>query len=134
MQLRPDHVTLLDGLASFLLSEVSPALDADKALQFRVLIAANLASIVAGELKTETERFDAEAARLAKLLPAEAAALPLSSPDRSTRLDALERLNRALVDRLNAGTVGDEALEHLLQTAKETLAVTNPRFDLTHGS
>ena len=42
MQTRPDQSTLLEALGSFLLTEVSPKLEADKALQFRVLIAANL--------------------------------------------------------------------------------------------
>lgn len=138
MQTRPDQPDLLDALATFLLGDVSPALEKDKALQFRVLIAANLASMVAGELRTEAARFDAEVARLKALLPAEAAALPLSSPDRATRLAALEQLNRALATKLRAGALSAEhetqALEALLTTARDTLAVTNPRFDLDHGS
>ncbi len=58
MQLRPDHATLLDAVAQFLLSEVSASLEANKALQFRVLIAANLANVVANELRTEHARFE----------------------------------------------------------------------------
>jgi predicted membrane GTPase involved in stress response len=138
MQHRPDHPTLLDAVAQFLLGDVSAKLEADKALQFRVLIAANLASVVANELRTEATRFEAEVTRLARLLPSEAASLPLDAKDRATRLDALEQLNRALVNRLQAGTLSTEsqaeALEHLFTTAKETLEVTNPRFDLTFGT
>ncbi|MDX2015129.1 MAG: DUF6285 domain-containing protein [Myxococcaceae bacterium] len=138
MQHRPDHPTLLDAVAQFLLGEVSPKLEADKALQFRALIAANLASVIANELRTEATRFDAEAARLRRLLPAEASALPLDSVDRATRLHALEQLNRALAAKLEAETLSPEAqahvLEHLFTTAKETLEVTNPRFDLTYGT
>jgi hypothetical protein len=138
MQHRPDHPTLLDAVAQFLLGDVSAKLEADKALQFRVLIAANLASVVANELRTEATRFDAEVSRLRRLLPSEAASLPLDAKDRATRLDALEQLNRALVTKLQAGTLSTEAqaeaLEHLFTTAKETLEVTNPRFDLTFGT
>jgi hypothetical protein len=138
MQNRPDHPTLLDAVAQFLLSEVSPKLEADKALQFRVLIAANLASVVANEMRTETSRFEAEVARLRRLLPDEASALPLKAPDRAVRLDALEQLNRALSTKLEAGSLSTEALaealEHLFTTAKQTLEVTNPRFDVTHGT
>jgi hypothetical protein len=138
MQNRPDHPTLLDAVAQFLLGEVSPKLEADKALQFRVLIAANLANVVANELRTESSRFDAEAARLTAVLPDDARELALSSTDRQARLDALEQLNRRLAGKLRAGTLTTEqraaALEALFSTAKETLEVTNPRFDLTHGT
>ncbi|MBL8919055.1 MAG: hypothetical protein JNJ54_09370 [Myxococcaceae bacterium] len=136
MQNRPDHPTLLDAVAQFLLGEVSPKLEADKALQFRVLIAANLATVVAAELRTETARFEAEASRLKRLLPAEASALRLDTPDRAARLEALEQLNRALTTKLRARSLSPEQLaevqEALFATAKETLEVTNPRFDLSH--
>jgi hypothetical protein len=138
MQHRPDHPTLLDAVAQFILGDVSAKLEADKALQFRLLIAANLASVVANELRTEATRFEAEVTRLTRLLPSEATSLPLDAKDRATRLEALEQLNRALVTKLQAGTLSTdmqaEALEHLFTTAKETLEVTNPRFDLTFGT
>ncbi|MBL8934522.1 MAG: hypothetical protein JNM69_08205 [Archangium sp.] len=136
MQNRPDHPTLLDAVAQFLLAEVSPKLEADKALQFRVLIAANLANVVANELRSETTRFEAETSRLKALLPDEAKALPLDSTDRTARLEALETLNRTLSKKLRDGALTAEqltqTLEALFATAKETLEVTNPRFDLTH--
>lgn len=136
MQHRPDHPTLLDALAQFLLGDVSPKLEGDKALQFRVLIAANLASVVANEQRTEATRFAAEVARLKALLPEEASALALDSIDRQTRLDALEQLNRALATKLRARTLSTEllaqTLEALFATAKDTLEVTNPRFDTSH--
>lgn len=123
MQHRPDHPTLLEALAQFLLAEVSPSLEANKALQFRVLIAANLASMVANEHRTEPRRLEAELGRLRALLP-EATAL------------TLDELNRALVRRLqetNSPRELEAILHHLQATARETLEVTNPRFDLTHG-
>ncbi|MBE2253719.1 MAG: hypothetical protein IAE78_29590 [Myxococcus sp.] len=136
MQHRPDHPTLLDAVAQFLLGEIAPKLEGDKALQFRVLIAANLAGVVANEQRTEARRFDAEVARLSALLPDEAAALPLASTDRQARLNALEQLNRALATKLRAGALPDETLaltlEALFATAKDTLEVTNPRFDCSH--
>jgi len=121
MQNRPDHPTLLDAIASFLMADVAPKLEADKALQFRVLIAANLATVVAGEARTHDARLNSEGARLATLL---GAAVPQSDAE-------LEALNRALASKLKAGElVNDATLEHLLATAKETLEVTNPRFEL----
>ncbi|MDP1827344.1 MAG: DUF6285 domain-containing protein [Archangium sp.] len=119
MQNRPDHPTLLDAVASFLMADVVPKLEADKALQFRVLIAANLATVVAGELRTQPARSSAERSRLQALLATEG---------------TLEDLNRELASALKANAFSPEqrerALEHLIATAKETLEVTNPRFEL----
>jgi hypothetical protein len=131
MQQRPDESTLLEAVAGFLLAEVAPKLGADKALQFRVMIAANLASVVAGELRTFEQRFTAEADRLSALLPAPPG---LEAPQRSERLAALSALEAELAKRLREGTLDEaaraKALEHLWETAKQTLAVTNPRFEL----
>ena len=125
MQTRPDHPTLLDATARFLLAEVSPRLEADKALQFRVLIAANLAAVVAAELRTHQTRCDAELGRLRALFSAPAATA--KTPD-----DELAALNHQLVLALRGGTVDRaQALAHCLATAKETLEVVNPRFDLS---
>jgi Domain of unknown function (DUF6285) len=125
MQTRPDHPTLLEAIGAFLLTELSPKLEADKALQFRVLIAANLASVVANELRTNDERLTSELGRLKALLARE---------DLPNELPSLELLNRRLATELRAGAhdQGDQAalLDHLFQTAKETLVVTNPRFEV----
>ncbi|MEW6430954.1 MAG: DUF6285 domain-containing protein [Myxococcota bacterium] len=125
MQDRPDHPMLLDAVAAFLLSDVAPKLEGEKALQFRVLIAANLAGVVAGELRTHDARLSAEVGRLKALL---------DRPDAPVDEATLADLNRALVQRIRGGPASGEAfektLEHLLATAKETLAVTNPRFEL----
>lgn len=128
MQNRPDPSTLLDAVATFLMAEVVPKLEADKALQFRAMIAANVATVVAGELRTEDDRFAAEAARLSALVPG-AVTGSLTSARRDERLAALAALDAALVQRLRTQGPDDAALDHLLQTAQQTLAVTNPRFD-----
>lgn len=119
MQNRPDHPTLLEAIATFLMADVAPKLEADKALQFRVLIAANLATVVGSELRTHTARLDAETGRLRALLSSDA---------------DLETMNKQLANALRNDELSPEelnrALEHLLATARETLEVTNPRFEL----
>lgn len=116
MQQRPDHPTLLDAIATFLMGDVAPKLEGDKALQFRVLIAANLATVVANEARTSATRAEAEHTRLVQLLGRDA---------------PLDELNHALTERLRSGdAMTSETLEHLLKTARETLEVTNPRFEL----
>jgi len=125
MQTRPDHPSLLDAVASFLLSDVAPKLEADKAAQFRVLIAANLAGMVANEVRTQNAWLQHELARLSGLLDMHGA----------EGLEGLDTLERELAKRLRERTLDPKAqaaaLEHLWTTAKETLEVTNPRFDLS---
>ena len=131
MQNRPDGSTLLDAVANFLVTEVGPRLESDKALQFRLLIAANLATIVASELRTEDDRCAAEGQRLVALLP-EIGQLPqLSSPRRVERMTAIAAMEAALAARLRQSGPDDASLAHLWETAKQTLQVTNPRFDLS---
>lgn len=116
MAARPDHPTLLDAVGEWLLSEVSPRLEGDKAAQFRVLIAANLVSTVAGELRTATERTEAELARLRALLGGG---------------HEVEAMNAELEARLKAGTLAPEAaVAHLMSAIGERLKVLNPRFEL----
>lgn len=132
MQTRPDAATLLEAVASFLLEEVSPKLKDDKALGFRLMIAANLANVVATELRTQDDRFSHEARRLKALLPGVADESKLWSSNGHTRDEALTALERELAMRLRAGKMklDEKVLEHLVETAKETLAAVNPRFDL----
>lgn len=132
MQTRPDAATLLEAVAAFLLEEVSPKLKEDKAIAFRVMIAANLANVVATELRTQDERFVNEARRLKAMLPGVADEAKLWSARTHDRLDALTALERELATRLRAGKmkIDERVLEHLTQTARETLSAVNPRFEL----
>jgi hypothetical protein len=105
-------------VGAFLLGELAPKLEADKAAQFRVLIAANLVGMVANELRSGPERDARELARLRALLGVEGG--------------DLEALNAELAQRLRTGSLAPaDALEHLFTTARETLEVTNPRFELS---
>jgi hypothetical protein len=132
VQTRPDASTLLDAVATFLLEEVAPKLKDDKPLAFRLMIAANLASIVSTELRTQDDRFSHEARRLKALLHGVADEAKLWSPRTTERLDALTGLERELAQRLRSGRVkiDERVIDHLVQTAKDTLTAVNPRFDL----
>ena len=65
---RPDKEILLQAVARFLEREVKGAIT-DPRLAFRVLIAANLTSIVAAESRGEEAQQQAELHRLRALLP-----------------------------------------------------------------
>lgn len=132
MQQRPDKTELLAAVARFLEREVKPAIK-DPALAFRVLIAASLTGIVAGELHAEDAATAAELERLAAILPGEAAALGLEKKlaTREGRKDALAALNRALCDRIRAGDfAGDNQVwSHVSLTLRGELFTASPRFD-----
>lgn len=136
MQDRPDKATLLDAVAQFLTCEVRPRIQ-DRALSFRVLITANLASIVAREIRFEDTHDAAELSRLRSLLPDVDLGEDADNPDRRVRNAAIRTLNEALVERIR-GNGGDEAWRtelwtHATHTLREKLAVLNPGFSLAPG-
>jgi len=128
MQDGPAKEMLLDAVAAFLLQQVKPAV-ADPALAFRVLIAANLATVAAAEIRAERGQNAAELARLQALLP-EAALLESAGADA-----AIGELNAELARRFRAGAFDAPGLaratDHIKKTLAEKLAVNNPRFDLS---
>ena len=132
MQQRPDKTELLAAVARFLEREVKPAIK-DPALAFRVLIAASLTGIVAGELQTEDAATAAELSRLARILPEDAATIGLEArlATREGRKEALIALNRALCDRVRKGDfAGDKQVwNHVSLTLRGELFTSSPRFD-----
>jgi len=127
MQQRPSKTELLRAVAQFLLAEAYPAI-ADKRLNFRVLIAANLANVVATELETGPALIDSEVSRLELLLPDVA-----GGDDRQSPAHRMARLNEELVLRLRSKQFDqrqrDQVWAHVKQTLIETLGIVNPRFD-----
>lgn len=126
MQDRPDKAALLEAIAAFLMGEVGPRVS-DKALGFRVLIAANLAQIVAAECRAEDACARAELDRLAGLLGEEAVA-PARARSGAERDRAIEALERRMLEL--DGSPGGPLWAHVKQTLAEKLRVANPRFDL----
>jgi hypothetical protein len=129
MQDRPSKEALLDALAGFLLQQVRPSI-ADPGLSFRVLIAANLATVVAAEIRSEEAQDEAELARLQALLP-EVRATRGSTRDELHA--AIRTLNTALCRQLRSDRIDQEqfarSAAHVKQTLLEKLAVNNPRFE-----
>ena len=132
MQLRPDAPTLLDAVTQFLLSELLPQVQ-DKALAFKVMIAASLTGTVALELKNEDALYVAEVGRLQTLLPGVVDGDARVRASHAERAEALMKLNGALAEGLRKRRFNDAQLKaitaHVRQTAMETLQATNPRFD-----
>ncbi len=133
MQDRPDKATLMDAVAEFLTEEVRPQI-ADKALSFRCLITANLASIVAREIRTEHNHNAAQMRRLSALLP-EVDLSATQEAETTDRHAAIRALNHALVAKIKAGDFDERqqaaVWSHVNETLREKLSVINPRFVTT---
>ena len=129
MQERPNKLVLLAAISRFLVEEVRPALT-DPRLNFRALIAAHLASVVASEITSDEEAVTRELARLVRIFP-DAPPAPSESLDARRKLVA--DLNARLATRLRAETPPPAELaqiaEILRESLREKLAVENPRFD-----
>jgi hypothetical protein len=126
MQERPNKLVLLNAISRFLVEEVRPALT-DPRLNFRALIAAHLASVVASELSSDEESVTRELARLGRIFP-DAAPPPTGSLD-ARRAYAAE-LNARLATELREGTRPAAEIANLLrESLREKLAIENPRFD-----
>lgn len=131
MQDRPDKLSLLSAVAELLGTQVAPAVE-DRALRFRVLIAAHVVGVVARELATEGQHWTAELGRLRALLPDLELPEADTISDPTARRAALDGANRALCARIGAGDLDEAAASaHVRETLREKLSVVNPRFDLS---
>jgi len=133
MQERPDKLALLAAIARFLLEDVRPALS-DPRLNFRALIAAHLASVVAAELTSDEESVSRDLARLGPFFPALPAS-PAPSDSLPARRALVADLNARLATELREGTPARDAralaeiATALRESLRDKLAIDNPRFD-----
>ncbi len=132
MQDRPDKAALLDAVAGFLLQEIRPQV-VDPALNFRVLIAANLAAVVARETRLEETHDAAQLKRLRGILPDVDIAELADSRRRADRTAALKTLDQELANRIRSGEIEEAQMgalwAHVNATLGEKLQVVNPQFN-----
>ena len=159
MRRTPSAEELLDALTVFLQDEVVSALEGRA--RFHALVAANVAGIVARELRLGPEAVRAQCERLAELLDIEETAGSDSGSSRgggadlsvggnaalatrggsnqagaenlAQRADAMER---ELTDRIDAGLADSgpwrtQVMTYLRSTLRDQLEIDNPRFDQT---
>jgi hypothetical protein len=128
MQDSPSAEDLTAAVGHFLQHEVAPTIG-DPRLRFRVLIAANLMSIVTRELQAGTTPLQREWQLLAALLDHDQ-----GSPGDETDLRAAtETLQRELCARIRRGDADDgpwgSAVQHYTrESIVAKLAIANPRF------
>jgi hypothetical protein len=130
MQDAPAKESILLAIAKFLQTEARPNVS-DARVAFRVLVAANLCSVVALESDAEDDHDEAELRGLQSLLVDNPAHL---ARPRKERAALLKKLNATLAQRIRAGSFGENerprAAAHVKQALAARLTVANPRFDL----
>jgi hypothetical protein len=131
MQERPNKLVLLTAISRFLIEEVRPALT-DSRLNFRALIAAHLASVVASELTSDEETVTRDLARLGQFFP-ESSLSVRAGESLDARRALVADLNARLAARLRERTPERDELAPiaaaLRESLREKLAIENPRFD-----
>lgn len=114
MQDRPTIDELLDAVQGFLTDDMVPMLQGQP--RFHARVAANAIAIVRRELELGNALETAERSRLMELLGEE---------------DSRDALNELLARRIRSGDPEPDparTLQHLRRTAKEKLAVANPKY------
>ena len=123
MQDSPDKAVLLAGVATFLKESVLPAID-DRALGFRVRIAAHLVATVAREVTSEEAADEVELAGLVALGLAESAVSPPAIRD------GIARGRASWAQALRDGRAPEGTDDVMAQSLASRLRVSNPRFSL----
>lgn len=128
MQDRPTAPELIAAVRRHLSEEVLPALR-DPGLRFRTLVAANVLAIVGRELEMAERQTPGEWRRLAALLGRSGS----PPPAHGRQAQEIAEMNKTLCRQIAAGAYDDPQawaalLEHCRQTAREKLAVANPKF------
>lgn len=124
MQDHPTANELVDAVAHFLGTELAPTLK-DPRQKFRVLVAANVLSIVSRELQMGDALLHAEWQRLNALMGDDA-------PNENFAQE-VEVMTRVLCVRIRAGDADDgefhdAVFSHVEQTVIEKLQVSNPKY------
>jgi hypothetical protein len=115
VQDRPDAPELLDAVAEYLFAELRP--ETPKEQRFRVLVAANVCTVVARELRAGDEPDRADAALFSELLGER-----VSDPRRGAAELARRLRSGDLDDRL------DELSGSLAEHVKRKLAIARPGY------
>jgi hypothetical protein len=129
MQERPNRLVLLSAIARFLVEEARPALT-DPRLNFRALIAAHLAHVVATELASDDESVTRDLDRLRSFFPDAAPANESFAAKHALVVDLNTRLAARLRDDGALAPAELTAIATALrESLREKLAIENPRFD-----
>lgn len=142
MQDRPEAPDLLDAIADLMIKEVLPLVQkhGDDALAYKTLVSWNMLGVVARELRGGEDTLNHEIARMEALAElkdwAAARSAGESAPDASyqAKMASVRAGNAELARQIREQKIGPDntALwEHVRQTLKEKLAVSNPRFSLS---
>ncbi|PJZ68847.1 hypothetical protein CH373_15665 [Leptospira perolatii] len=127
MQDKPTSTELLEAIQDFLMKEVLPSFRENDLLSYKTLVSWNMLGVVSREIRNGEELLDRELSRLSKILQKELKGVGTLEEKKKLA----ESWNAELTSKIQRekSTVNDRALwEHVKESVKEKIEVTNPRF------
>jgi hypothetical protein len=148
MQDKPTSTELLEAIQDFLMKEIMPTVKDKDLLSFKTLISWNMLGVIIREIKQEEPLLAKEFSSIIPLLGEKEKNLlsqnpklsnfNLNSPDLS-ELSLIEKKEILLkANELLAKTIREEKIlpsnkevyHHIMETLKDTLSISNPRYGL----
>lgn len=148
MQDKPTSTELLEAIQDFLMKEIMPTVKDKDLLSFKTLISWNMLGVIIRELKQEEPLLEKEFYSIIPLLGEKGKNLlsqnpklsnsNINSPDLS-ELSLIEKKEILLkANELLAKTIREEKIlpsnhevyHHIMETLKDKLSISNPRFGI----
>ncbi|EQA38322.1 hypothetical protein LEP1GSC047_2017 [Leptospira inadai serovar Lyme str. 10] len=127
MQDKPTSTELLEAIQDFLMKEVLPEFRENDLLSYKTLVSWNMLGVISREIRSGEELLDKELSRLAKLLKKDGK-LPSTLNEKKKLASGWNLELRDLI-RKEKKTIDDRLYwEHVKESVREKVEVTNPRF------
>ncbi|MCB1320271.1 MAG: hypothetical protein KDK34_08460 [Leptospiraceae bacterium] len=137
MQDKPEAADLMDAIQEFLMKEILPFVKERDDLSFKTLVSWNMLGVMAREFRTGEHFINAEFERLHALLNLNPDDPQLTTPDTYIeKMELCRQLNHKLAEQIRNGhfegdlTPDHPIWQHVRETLRETLSVSNPRFSV----
>ncbi|MBM9499156.1 hypothetical protein JWG44_02660 [Leptospira sp. 201903071] len=127
MQDKPSSTDLLEAIQDFLMKEVLPQFKEKDLLSYKTLVSWNMLGVVSREIRSGEELLDKEIARLSKLLKKEGS-FPSTLDEKKVLANTWNLELRDKIRKENLSIENSEYWNHVKETVREKVEVTNPRF------
>ncbi|AVQ10504.1 Uncharacterized protein XB16_0151 [Leptospira santarosai] len=127
MQDKPTSADLLEAIQDFLMKEVLPQFKDKELLSYKTLVSWNMLGVVSREIRSGEEALDKELGRLVELLDKKSVFPSTLNEKKKLAHD----WNMELRDRIRREKLSSENSRywnHVKETVKEKVEITNPRF------
>ncbi|XDD49608.1 DUF6285 domain-containing protein [Leptospira sp. WS92.C1] len=127
MQDKPTSTDLLEAIQDFLMKEVLPQFKDKDLLSYKTLVSWNMLGVISREIRSGEELLDQELARLAKLLKKDSK-FPNTLNEKRNLAGSWNLELRDRIRKEKLSLEDSEYWNHVKETVREKVEVTNPRF------